>query len=174
MNQNAVGPSAALPWQEALEGADKRLKALQDDLHACRTELGQLGETEAALEERVSGYVARLGGVEERAGEVAERTASLTAAQSGLTERTEGLQRDVETLREEVTQAARQATSLAVWRGEHETSLRELAERFNAREERLAKATLIGWPRQTTALVGSALGVGLLLLGAAAGWLLPH
>lgn len=175
MRQNAIDPlNGDLPWKAALEGAEKQVKALRDDLHACRTELGQLTESEAALEERVSGYVTRLGGVEERVGSTAERVAALTTTQSGLAERADSLRDELEALREEAQEAARHATALVVWRGEQETSVRELAERFTAREEQLARATLIGWPRQTTVMAGTALGGVLLLLGALAGWLLPH
>ena len=55
MQQNALEPDQPLfPWQEAVEGAEKRMQALDDDLNTCRTELGMLADGQADIQVRLN------------------------------------------------------------------------------------------------------------------------
>jgi DNA polymerase III delta prime subunit len=165
MQQNAVNPDLAAPWEAAAEAVNQRMTQLDDDLHACRTELSILAESQtelrANLEERTGALEARLEQARGEARSAGEELQTLRAALEGLREE---LQR----------QAEAQHSALERYHGEQGDLVKQLGERLSAQEERLARATLLPWPRATTVGVASVLAVVLLLVGGVAGrFLLP-
>jgi AAA+ superfamily predicted ATPase len=159
MQQNAVDPMAAVfPWQEAVGAAEKRLEALDEDLHACRTELSMLTEAQAALSGRV----------EERVTTVGSRVDELSTRSGELDEQVQGVTAQIETLREEIARAAEsQASAIQGWTGEQQA----LQARLQAQEELLSRATIIPFPRAAT--VTATIITFLLMAGAAiSGWVL--
>ncbi|MCC2670147.1 MAG: hypothetical protein K0Q72_2618, partial [Armatimonadetes bacterium] len=71
-------------------------------------------------------------------------------------------------------QAEASRTALEQWHGEQGDRVKQLAGRIEAQETRLARATLIPWPKETTSAVAAVLVLVLLLAGGAAGhFLIP-
>jgi AAA+ superfamily predicted ATPase len=162
MQQNSIDPyQQAFPWQEAVNAAEKRLQALDEDLHACRTELGMLGETQTALTARV----------EERVQTVSARLEALTASTREARGESEALRETVEGLRNDLAQRLdAQGSALETWKTEQEAGRSALEGRLRTFEERLARHTLLPWPRAQVVGVSSVIAVALLLL-AASGWI---
>lgn len=163
MQQNSVDSAASLPLQELIEGAERRLEALDADLQACRTELellsgGQsdltaaLRAQEGAVAARLDDTSLRLRGLDEQLG---EQRAAVERARGDWEQR-----------------AGDEAGALQVWRGAQEASLEGLLERVRQTEERLAVATLIPWRRSVTVATLVAGALAALALGGAGGfWL---
>jgi AAA+ superfamily predicted ATPase len=151
MQQNALDPVQQFlpPWQEAVDAADRRLKALDDDLHACRTELSMLADGQAAvaarIDERLEGFAGR---VEALSGESQEA------------------RQEVEALRAELAETVqRQESAIQVWQGEQQTAVERLAERLQAYEGRLQAMTLIPLSRPVTVGISALVAALILLLG---------
>jgi len=160
MQQNAVDPVVSEPLQEAIEMAERRMSLLDEDINACRTELGILSESQeelrGALGERVNGLHQRL----DQLGNDGQATRDEVAT----------LRTTVETLREEVQQEAESSrTSLERWHGEQGDLVKQLAARLEAQERQLAGVTLIPWPKGTATALGAVLAIVLLLTGGVAG-----
>jgi AAA+ superfamily predicted ATPase len=155
MQQNLVDPVQQLfPWQDAVEGAERKLEALEQDLHACRTELGMLTDAQSdlstRLDQRVEADAARLdevsAGVREirgQAGTLQEQLGALREDLDRMVESQDGLIRE--------------------WKGEQEKALQELSARLTSQEALLRGKTLIPLPKAATAVLG------LLLLALAVG-----
>jgi DNA polymerase III delta prime subunit len=154
MRQNAIDPLQELnPWQGAVDAAEKRLQALDEDLNACRTELGMLGDAQADLSGR---FASNAETVDARLDQVGGETGSLRG--------------EIESLRGELSQMAEtQAGAIEVWKGEQESALKGLVERLEAHQQQLARATLIPLPKPVTAILAALL----LLLALLGGTLLP-
>jgi MoxR-like ATPase len=160
MQQNAVDPAAAEPIQEAMELAERRFSLLDEDINACRTELGILSESQeeirSALGERVSGLHQRL----DQLGSAGQATREDVAT----------LRTTVETLRSELQhEAEHNRTSLKRWHGEQGELVKQLAARLEAQERQLAGVTLLPWPKGTAAALGAMVAIVLLLAGGVAG-----
>ncbi len=162
MRQNAVDPlHSVFPWQEAVDAAEKRLAGLDEDLNACRTELGLLADGQVDLSRRI----------DDRVEPLAARVDELSTSLAGLHTETSALRESVDNLRAEVERAeTRQASAIQAWQGEHTSGLKALGERLESYEARLARVTLIPLPRAAAALMALLLGAGLLVLG---GFVLP-
>lgn len=160
MQQNAVDPTAAEPLQEAMELAERRFSLLDEDINACRTELGILSESQeeirGALGERVSGLHQRLD--------------QLGSDGQATREEVSTLRTTVETLRSELQHEAENSrTSLERWHGEQGELVKQLAARLEAQERQLAGVTLLPWPKGTAAALGAVVAIVLLLVGGVAG-----
>jgi AAA+ superfamily predicted ATPase len=156
--QNAITPLGEnLPWQEASEAAEKRLGALDDDLHACRTELAMLGESQESLRTALSREHEALReevSLEQEA--TSNELQNLAATARDLHEQLTGVGGEVRELREQLAETTgTHQKALADWRGEHERSLQTL-------DARLARMTLIPIPRAIAA--GGSVVIALLLL----------
>ena len=66
-------------------------------------------------------------------------------------------------------QAEASRTALDRWQGDQGELVKQLATRLETQESRLSHATLIPWPKQTTAVAATVLALALLLAGGAAG-----
>jgi hypothetical protein len=76
MRQNAVDTPALEPWREIVEATDARLRGLDDEVNACRTEMGLLTDAQAALGRRLDEATEHLAGLRGALeGERAERAA---------------------------------------------------------------------------------------------------
>src|SRR5262249_25681525 len=88
--QQTIGDTGVerLPWQEAVEAAEQRLKSLDDDLHSCRTELEILVQDQAALagrvETRAGEFAGRLEGLDDRVGQALARADAAGVALEAL------------------------------------------------------------------------------------------
>jgi len=185
MQQNAVDPlGGALPVQQAVEGAEKRLQALDDDLQACRTELGMLEETQGALDRRLGERLTAAAGQWETVSqETRELRAAVNQEMRELRERIEALGAGLEEQGRRLAQATEgQERALQAWKGEQETARAELTTQMSGLEERLksrfeerlearlVRATLIPMPRAGALTLG---GLLLLAAGALGHFLLP-
>jgi AAA+ superfamily predicted ATPase len=161
MQQNAVdGTSPLFPWQEAVDAAEKRMEALDADVHACRTELGLLADGQTELGESLRQQLRLVDAKLER-GEETDRH---------VREELEAVRGVAEGLREQLERAAEtQETALQRWHGEQQVAVEELAVRLQAQEARLEKATLLPWPRAVTAAGASILALLLVALGVLGG-----
>lgn len=161
MQQNAVDPGAASePLQEAMEMAQRRFALLDEDINACRTELGILSEAQEELR----------GTVEERVGGVQQRLEQLGSDGQTVREEVSTLRTAVENLRVDLQREAESSrTSLERWHGEQGELVKQLAARLEAQERQLAGVTLLPWPKGTTTAVGAVIALVLLLAGGVAG-----
>lgn len=167
MQQNAIDPNYAplQPWQEPLEAAGQRLQSLDEDLHACRTELEMLGAAQGELDTDLRGTVALL------TSRVTEMGGDLRDVQT----RSEALENALASLRAGLDDANdKQATAIQAWTGEQRGLVDELIRRIDSQEGRLKTATLIGLPKAWTVTAASLLSIALLALGALGGRFLFH
>jgi DNA polymerase III delta prime subunit len=164
MQQNLGDPyRESLPWQEAVDAAQERLRTLDDDLSACRTELEILAGDHASLSARL----------EERTGDLGERLAEVdrTARETGG--RVDAAVEGVASLREEVARAAEtQAEVLKRWEEGQSAVLEELRRRLEAQEAALARATLLPFSKTATAAGAVLLALAMAGLGLLGGRLL--
>jgi chromosome segregation ATPase len=161
MQQNAVDPAAASePFQEAMEIAERRLSLLDEDINACRTELGILSESQEELR----------GALSERIGGIHQRLEQLDGNEQALREDVSVLRTTVENLRADMQREAESSrTSLERWHGEQGELVKQLAARLEAQERQLAGVTLLPWPKATATTLGALFALALLLAGGLAG-----
>lgn len=161
MQQNAVDPGAASePLQEAMEMAERRFALLDEDINACRTELGILSEAQEELR----------GTLEEQASGIHQRLEQLGGEGHTVREEVSTLRTAVESLRVDLQREAESSrTSLERWHGEQGELVKQLAARLEAQERQLAGVTLLPWPKGTTTAVGAVIALVLLLAGGVAG-----
>jgi DNA polymerase III delta prime subunit len=163
MRQNSVGEAASAAWQAAAEAVNRRVGQLDEDLQACRTELGILtdGQTELGLR------------LDETMEGVDTRISKLDGAADSSREELAALRMSMETLRAELQErAAAQHAALERYESAHGGLVQQLAERVAAQEQRLQRATLLPWPKPAIAAATVVLTLILLALGGAAGQLL--
>lgn len=132
------------PLDAALALMSQRFAGVDEDLNSCRTELGLLAESQSGLAEQLQ----RLR--QETAGQLETLGAGADELKSGL----ERLEKELQAERE-----SRQG-AIQRWEEEQAKGLRELVERLERQDARLASVTLIPWPRAVTAAVVAVL-VGL-------------
>lgn len=141
------------PVDAAVALMTQRLAGVDEDLNSCRTELGLLADSQSELAQRL----------ERGSADSAERLEALAASSDELKLSVERLETELQAERD-----SRQG-ALQRWEENHAQGLRELAERLDRQEARLAGMTLIPWPRGVTTGVTAAALVVLLALGFVAG-----
>lgn len=161
MQQNAVDPVATNePFQEAMELAERRLSLLDEDINACRTELGILSESQEEIREVLA----------ERVGGLQLRLDQLGGDGQSTRDEVSTLRATVETLRAELQHEAESSrSSLERWHGEQGELVRQLANRLEAQERHLSGVTLLPWPKVTATALGAVIALVLLLVGGVAG-----
>jgi SpoVK/Ycf46/Vps4 family AAA+-type ATPase len=140
MSQNAVDPQ--LSWQDIATATSLRLESLDQDVAACRTELGMLSEAQTSADD----HLARL----ER--QVEETGAALEALRADLRSTLEG-----------------QGSALQKLESEREAGLEQLTARLEAQERRIASATLLPWRPVVASGVGALLALLCLAAGTLGG-----
>lgn len=160
MQQNAVDPAASEPFEEAMEIAERRLSLLDEDINACRTELGILSESQ---EELRSALTERIGGIHQRLEQLGGNEQALREDVSVLRDSVESLRADMQ------REAESSRTSLERWHGEQGELVKQLAARLEAQERQLAGVTLLPWPKATATAIGALFALALLLAGGLAG-----
>ncbi|MGV3719615.1 MAG: ATP-binding protein [Actinomycetota bacterium] len=160
MQQNSVEEAATAAWQQAAEAASQRVGQLDADLHACRTELGILadGQTELGLR------------LDETAQRLDTRVEALSATTHTARDDFAALRGSLEGMLTELRgNVAAQQSALERFHGEQGDHLKQLTERVAAQEQRLQRATLLPWPKPTTAAAAVAAALAMLALGGVAG-----
>jgi MoxR-like ATPase len=166
MQQNVnEEPEAAL--RSAAEALEGRFKQVDEDVHACRTELGLLadtqGELRATLEERTAELVARAEVIGDEGRATREEVRALRGELEGVASALDEIRGDLQ------RQAEASRTALDRWHGEQGELVKQLTARIETQESRLSRATLIPWPKETTTVAAAVLALVLLLAGGAAG-----
>lgn len=162
MQQNAVDPAAAAaePLQEAMELAERRFSLLDEDLNACRTELGILSEAQEELR----------GTLDQRFGGIHQRLEQLGGDEQSLRDDVSVMRATIESLRTDLQRESESnRTSLERWHGEQGELVKQLAGRLEAQERQLSTATLLPWPKATATALGAVIAIALLLVGGVAG-----
>jgi hypothetical protein len=161
MQQNGVDPTAAgEPLQEALEVAERRLSLLDEDINACRTELGILSESQEELR----------GSLNERTRGLQQRLDQLSGDGQAVREEVTALRVAVEQLRTDLQQQAESGrTALERWHGEQGDLVKQLTTRLEAQERQLAGVTLLPWAKGTATALGAVIALVLMLAGGVAG-----